>query len=213
MSDTEQEAIRFLDRDFNQCFEQMRHYDSQIFEIGKFTLASYAGIIGLALGLYQFSLKESVELRPPARALLAIGLLHGFLLLGMAVRNRAYFVKVARYINEQRKLFLSSRPMGFQNESQMYVDQKYPKYYDWRSSQLWLTHLVAALNSVLLALLLAVGSDTPSTRLVAISGLIVLVAQVLMARSYLRSYEPKKGPEQDTDEGSAPTSPKREGGE
>src|SRR5438034_735849 len=148
MTDPEQEALRFLDRDFNQCFQQMRHYDSQIFEIGKFMLASYAGIIGLALGLYQFSLKETIDLRLPAEALLAIGLLHGLLLFGMAVSNRAYFVKVARYINEQRRLFLSSRPMGFQNESEMYVSQTYPEFYDWRSSQLWLTHLVATLNSV-----------------------------------------------------------------
>lgn len=61
LGDLEKESLRFLERDFNQCFQQMRHYDGQIFEITKFVLLSYSGLIGVALGLYQFSLKERVD--------------------------------------------------------------------------------------------------------------------------------------------------------
>mgnify|MGYP001603832446 CR=1 FL=1 len=36
ISDQEKEALKFLERDFNQSFQQMRHYDAQIFDILKF---------------------------------------------------------------------------------------------------------------------------------------------------------------------------------
>ena len=54
ISDQEREALKFLERDFNQCFQQMRHYDSQIFDILKFMFTAYTVLIGVALGLYQF---------------------------------------------------------------------------------------------------------------------------------------------------------------
>ena len=204
-SEVQQEASRFLDRDFNQCFQQLRHYDAQIFEIGKFVLVSYAGIIGLTLGLYEFSLKERFDLTLPAQAILGVGLLHGLLLFGMATSNRAYFVKVARYLNEHRSLFLSSHPLGFQNATQMYTNQAYPPYYDWRSSQLWLTHLVGALNSILLVLILWFSGSPLSAWTLVVAAVALLLAQVLGARAYLRSYEPKKTPEQTADPGNTKT--------
>ena len=54
-------AEKFLERDFNQCFTQMRHYDGQILDIVKFTFATYTAIIGVVVGLYQFSKKEHYE--------------------------------------------------------------------------------------------------------------------------------------------------------
>lgn len=53
-SEQEKEAVKFLERDFNQCFQQMRHYDSQIFDILKFMFTGYTALIGVALGLYKF---------------------------------------------------------------------------------------------------------------------------------------------------------------
>ena len=46
ISDIEKESLKFLERDFNQCFMQMRHYDSQIFDILKFmfTVTPSSGI-------------------------------------------------------------------------------------------------------------------------------------------------------------------------
>lgn len=41
MSEHEKEALKFLECDFNQSFQQIRHYDSQIFDILKFTFTGY----------------------------------------------------------------------------------------------------------------------------------------------------------------------------
>lgn len=47
-----EEYSKFLERDFNQCFQQMRHYDLQITGLMKFTFTSYTALIGIAFGLY-----------------------------------------------------------------------------------------------------------------------------------------------------------------
>ena len=137
ISDQEREALKFLERDFNQCFQQMRHYDSQIFDILKFMFTAYTALIGVALGLYQFGVKEKIYLIPPAIAALIIGLVLGAFMFYLVLINRAYYVRVARYINEQRNLFLSFKPLGFENISRMYTNAKQP-YFSRESSQVWL---------------------------------------------------------------------------
>lgn len=107
ISEQDKEALKFLERDFNQCFQQKRYYDAQIFDILKFLFTAYSAIIGIALGLYQFYLKEGKDLSLPAVAVLAVGLILGLFMFALAVRNRVYFVHVARYINEQRNFFLN----------------------------------------------------------------------------------------------------------
>lgn len=45
-------ARNFLENDFNQCFEQVRHYDTQIVDIFKFLATFYTTVAGIAIGLY-----------------------------------------------------------------------------------------------------------------------------------------------------------------
>ena len=73
ISEQEKEALRFLECDFNQCFEQMRHYDSQIFNSLKFMFTGYTALIGVALGFYKFGLQENNDLLVPVIAALSIG--------------------------------------------------------------------------------------------------------------------------------------------
>src|SRR5256885_13447222 len=113
LTDVEKEALKFLDRDFNQCFQQLRHYDSQILEVCKFAFFGYSTLIGAALGLYQFGLKEHLTLAAPINGILGTGLVLGIFFFALGIRNRVYFVQVARYINEQRQLFLALHPLGF----------------------------------------------------------------------------------------------------
>ncbi len=47
------DSAAFLARDFNQCFEQMRYYDGQLWDICKFAFTAYTVLIGVAVGLYQ----------------------------------------------------------------------------------------------------------------------------------------------------------------
>jgi hypothetical protein len=149
LSDKEKEGLKFLERDFNQCFQQMRHYDSQIFEICKFSFTAYTAILGVALGLHQFSVKEHHDFSLTIGAILGTGLLVGFFLFALAVRNRVYFVQVTRYINEQREMFFLLKPMGFSNRSRMYHNPSLPPYFSPRSSQAWFMYLLAILNGVL----------------------------------------------------------------
>ena len=135
------EAAKFLERDFNQCFMQLRHYDSQIWNICRFAFIAYIVILGTAVSMYQYSLNKDFDLMPAAMSILGAGFVLGLLIYCLAIRTRVYYVVVCRYINEHRKLFLEAKPLGFENSSGMYVNPTAPAYFNWRSWQsLFLLH-------------------------------------------------------------------------
>lgn len=153
-SQEEKESLKFLERDYNQCFIQMRHYDAQIFDVFKFLFSAYTGIIGVSLGLYQFGLREDKDLSLPGIALIMAGLILGLFKYIVVIRNRVYFVQVTRYINEQRGIYLKYKPLGFKNTSKMYTDPTKPPFLDWRSTQFLFSCVIALLNSGLFGVLL-----------------------------------------------------------
>lgn len=160
----EKEALKFLERDFNQCFQQMRHYDAQIFDILKFMFTAYTVLIGVALGLYKFGIEKDIDMALPALAMLSVCLLIGLFMFALSIRNRVYFVQVTRYVNEQRGFFLCYKPLGFENASKMYTDYFQPPYFNWRSSQAWFMYIIAFLNSTLLGALLYIAYVSNSNR-------------------------------------------------
>ena len=186
----EKEALKFLERDYNQCFQQMRHYDAQILDILKFMFTAYSALIGVAVGFYQFGLKEGKDLSAPAIAALSVGLLLGVFMFFIVVRNRVYYVQVARYINEQRGLFFKLKPMGFENKSKIYTNHGQPPYFNWRSSHSWLFYIIGALNSVLLGVLFYIVFPC-SPKIVISSSVVLLVLQLTIAIAYLRLRENK----------------------
>jgi len=171
----------------------MRHYDSTIWDICKFTFAAYTTLIAVAIGLYEYSIDQQVNLIPASIATLSVGVLVGIFMFCLTVRNRVYFVVVARYINEQRQLFFSRKPLGFKNASRMYTNPSQPPFFDWRSSQAWLSYIMAALNSVLLATLVFAARHGHDYRwfACALSFVILFAAQLLVEVCYLRSREDK----------------------
>lgn len=62
-------------------------------------------------------------------------------------------MKVARYINEQRALFLKTKPFGFSNEAKMYVDSSRPLFFDKGSSHMVFLYIAATINSALITVL------------------------------------------------------------
>jgi hypothetical protein len=190
ISDEEKEALKFLERDYNQCFQQMRHYDSQIFDILKFMFTAYTALIGVALGLYQFGTKESKDLSAPAIAALVVGLMLGLFMFALTVRSRVYFVQVVRYINEQRGFFFQFKPMGFEDKIKMYTNHTQPPYFNWRSSHSWLCYIISTLNSILLGVLLYILYPC-SWRIVIAGSLPLFIVQLAIAIAYLRSRESK----------------------
>jgi hypothetical protein len=145
------EAARFLERDFNQCFEQMRHYDTLMADLVKFVFTVYTALVGVAIGLYEFSKSKNLDLLPAVAAILAVGYLVGLAIFLLLIRYRVYYVVVARYINWHRRFFLNEKPLGFQNLTGMYTNPILPPYFNWRSSYAAYLYLVSILNSILLA--------------------------------------------------------------
>ncbi|MGA2442259.1 MAG: hypothetical protein ABSH08_15000 [Tepidisphaeraceae bacterium] len=149
LSDSEKEGAKFLDRDFTQCFEQMRHHDGQIVDICKFAFTGYVTVIGAVLTLYRYGSEKGFAFVMPAVVVLCLTAILGFMLLGLVVRNRAYFVLMARYVNEQRQFFLTDKPLGFLNETHMYTNRTKPSYFYWPSSQSFLMYIMATLNATM----------------------------------------------------------------
>lgn len=195
-----QEGLKFLERDFNQCFQQMRHYDSQIFDILKFMFTAYTVLIGAALGLFKANLQ--VNLTVPIVISLIIGLVLGAFMFYLVLINRSYYVRVARYINEQRNLFLSFKPLGFENISRMYTNAKQP-YFSRESSQVWLAYIIGALNSTLLGVLLFITFDSYCYRWLIVigGGLAFLSIQLVIVIKYLKSQESKSKAVSEEDKG------------
>ena len=185
------EAAKFLERDFNQCFAQLRHYDTQIWNVCRFSFTAYIAILGTASGMYQYSTEKGFDLIPSAMVVLGTGFALGLLLYSLAICNRAYYVLVCRYINEHRKLFLEAKPLGFENVSGMYVNPVMPPYFNWRSWQLWLCYIIALLNALVAALLTLYTMDGHSLRwvLTITLGIITALLQIGLGVAYLKSRE------------------------
>jgi len=186
-------ALEFLKRDFSQCFLQMRHYDNKIFNILKFMFTGYSAIVGLALGLYQFGLKEHKNLSLPAIAILSIGFILGLLLLELLVKNRVYYVRVSRYINEIRNYFFQNKPIGFDNHARMYTDYNRPRYFNKISTHIWLAYILSFLNSSLLGVLLYILFHSASNiwTIVILNYSTILIIQIIFVVSYFKAHEKK----------------------
>lgn len=187
------QASAFLQADFRECFVQKRTYESLTWEVAKFTFSAYSTMLAASLGLFTLSADQGINLIPVARALLGVGILVGLFMLLLVVRTRVYFVVVTRYINEQRSLFLSRKPDGFENKSGMIVDSTMPPYFSATSTQSWVALLLATLNSLLLGVLGYVSAPEECTRWVFafVFFVLLLSLQVASAIGYLKSREGK----------------------
>jgi len=192
LSEVEKEALKFLERDFNQIFLQARYYDAQIFDSFKFLFTIYLGLIGFLLTIYQFSIKEKLDVGLPiVISSLLVSIIIGLFIQVVVTRNRAYFVQTMRYINEQRQLFLAYKPLGFNNVSRMYTNPNLPDYFNWKSSQAWLSHLISFMNSIIVGLniFLLFGLNYLAFIIVP---MIILLLQLYIIKQYLEAKENNK---------------------
>jgi uncharacterized membrane protein YjjB (DUF3815 family) len=192
-TDQNEAGAKFLERDFDQCFAQMRHYDSQIWDICRFTFTSYTVLLGVVVGLHQFSIEKDVDLNLVSVCVLAVAICFGVMMYGLAIRNRVYYIIVTRYINEHRMHFLKRKPLGFANVTRMYEDPTKPPFFDWPSSQLWLSYIVSLLNGILLGALVYISCQPTGCSFIWVSITAVLgaILQILIGTLYLRSREGK----------------------
>lgn len=182
-------AVGFLQSDFNQCFDQVRYYDAQIVDVFKFLAIFYTTIAGIAVSLYQYSVDKGINIKAALISGLIVAFLFGLCMFFLIVRNRIYFVFGMRYINEQRGLFLSVKPLGFENKSKMYINYKKPPFFNALSSQSWWLYIVGILNSALLAVILYVANKGALN--IVIWCFVVCMLQLVSGIAYLKSRENK----------------------
>jgi lipid-A-disaccharide synthase-like uncharacterized protein len=184
----------FLARDFSESFAQMRHYDSLELSLVKFACAGYVALIGGAYTIYQSLVHKDADVTRFMGLFLTASLLAGLLLLGYIVRNRVYFVLVARYVNEHRELFLRGSPLGFANRTGMYTDWTKPAFFNPVSTHSFLMYFLAALNAGLLAaaVFFWTGGTLPLWGCV-IVWVLGTVLQAAAGAVYLRRKEVKSG--------------------
>ena len=135
--------------DFEQCFEQMRHYDETFRRTLEFDVGGVVAVIAASaalLGQYgpSYLVITSVGL------LLVVSSLAGFLLVVSLARNRVYFAFVGRYVNEVRTLYLSHSPGGVSNKAGIYADYKFPSIFNPVSSHAIQLYFLSSCNSFLL---------------------------------------------------------------
>lgn len=134
--------------DFSQCMETHRHYDSLNWQITKFAFGEILVAIGACWTVYSFDMAKDTE---PELKWLAIGLiglvswLFGILSIYTIVKNRGYFVRTSRHINELRHHAIASKPMGFENSAHFWEDPTYPKVRDWKSTQFFSLYMLVLL--------------------------------------------------------------------
>ncbi len=152
------EAINFIGRDYAEVFQQLRKYDDEIWDITKFSFLQLVGSIGATWAV--FSLAYAKDADPILRTLwevvgaiiLFISFLFGLLAVQFILRIRVYFVFTARYINEHRDFFLSSRPIGLSNKSGFYMNIHHPKAFDPGSTHLLAVYIISLICSLLFGL-------------------------------------------------------------
>lgn len=124
--------------DFSQSMEMHRHYDSLNWQITKFAFGEILVAIGACWTVFSLDIvKDSDPLLKwyVIAAICFASWLFGILSIYTIVKNRVYFVRTARHINELRHHVLLRKPYGFSNESHFWEDSTYPRVRDFRSTQ------------------------------------------------------------------------------
>lgn len=136
--------------DFEQCFEQMRHYDDAFQGALQFAYTGVVAVAGASGTLLQIWHVNPLNLATVSLILL-FSSLAGVVILMLLAKNRVYFAKVARYVNEIRHLYLQKHPAGIANKAGMFDDVTFPQILDFGSTQTFQIYLVSAFDSFLFA--------------------------------------------------------------
>lgn len=147
-NDNSQYPKQLLINDFQQAFYMLRHYDDVNWNLTKFSFGQILVSLGACWTIF-FEANKSDAL-PILKSYYSLGL---FVLLILSAaftlisilgicKNRTYFVKVSRYINEHRKFALDNSELCFHNVSKMWNDPEMPKNLDWGSTQLFCLYLL-----------------------------------------------------------------------
>jgi hypothetical protein len=154
-----QNSPDFLNQDFSESYNQLRHYDSNIVESFKFIFTVYISMVGGSITILSINTASSLMLL--LKVLLSFTFIFGFFIMWYIIEIRKYYVKTARYINEIRRTHLLALSPEFENKTLYYTDFDKPPYFSWRSSQILLIVVLSLFNSITLGILFYVCKILP----------------------------------------------------
>jgi len=145
---------QLLINDFTQSMYTHRHYDTMNWNITKFAFGEILVAIGACWSVFNWDLaKETIpNLKWIVMLIICIAsLFFGIISIITIVKNRVYFVRTSRHINELRHHVLLRQPYGFKNESHFWEDPTYPKVIDKDSTQFLSLYMLIFLNMCIAA--------------------------------------------------------------
>lgn len=183
-NDDSQYPKQLLINDFQQAFYMLRHYDDVNWNLTKFSFGQILVSLGACWTIFFEANKSN-----------ALSILRSYYLVGIFVllvlsaaftlisilgicKNRTYFVKVSRYINEHRKFALDNSKLCFNNISKMWNNPKMPKNLDWGSTQLICLYLLCGCYILEIILAGVVVYDMPFTFLKVVCVVLPIVISI-----------------------------------
>jgi hypothetical protein len=136
--------------DFEQCFEQMRHYDDSFQNTLQFAYTgtvAVARVSGTLLQSYHYTQLNLTILS----VILGLSWLAGIILVMSLAKNRVYFVMVARRVNELRNVCFDEDSPYRENKAKIYTDPTRPRIADFGSTQFFQVCLTSAFDSFFFA--------------------------------------------------------------
>lgn len=145
---------QLLIEDFSQSMEMHRHYDSLNWEITKFAFGEILVAIGACWTVFNLDIVQDTEpnLKWIVMCIICFAsLVFGIMSIYTIVKNRYYFVRTARHINELRHHVLARKPYGFSNDANFWENPSCPKVRDYSSTQFFSLYMLIFLNMALAA--------------------------------------------------------------
>lgn len=145
---------QFMIEDFSQSMEAHRHYDSMNWQITRFAFGEILVAIGACWTVFNLDMVTNVNSNLKWIIMLIIcvvSLIFGIMAIFTIVKNRVYFVRTARHINELRHHVLSRKPYGFNNDTKFWDNPRYPSVRDYDSTQFVSLYMLVLLNMALAA--------------------------------------------------------------
>jgi hydroxymethylpyrimidine pyrophosphatase-like HAD family hydrolase len=199
-------AKEFLIHDFDQSYQQLRHYDAMSWDITKFSFIELLVGITATWAIYVFAKtpenansflsQNYLKLIP---TILSVCYIFSLLASFLIARNRVYYAKVARYINEHRKFSLDIKPLGFLNSSEFYTTLDFPPAFDKWSTHLVSLYVLQLISAIILGCilfclcLLYIENDFLKYFIASMSGLASFVINIWTNIAYMKKQDNKFG--------------------
>lgn len=140
----------FLIEDFSQSMETHRHYDTVNWDITKFAFGEILIAIGACWTIFTIGTGITECYKWLTMSIIcASSWLFGMMSIYTIIKNRTYFVRTSRHLNELRKKVIQRNPFGFNNSANFWADPTKPKVKDWVSTQFISLYMLSILTTAI----------------------------------------------------------------